>query len=248
MDVSVDDIHHEAHQIIDQLQSNLKEMQRVDLPTIVQENESMDNLITNNDILGPLIERQRKHDHDQKDLEKQKKILEKAKAKWSEKYEDMVANTDQWFINEDGDIVLIYPEADNVDNKQNKNEIQNQNKQNDVDIIPDLNDNKDDNNNNNNEDEQDIKTMEVTNENEADRTNEITTEIKEDDNVNIKDEDIEQDKHPLIEDNNKHTENNNANKNQNKNDSIVDNDNNVNDNNNNKDKKTETFFNSWRFY
>jgi len=49
-----------------------------------------------------------------------KKILNNAKAKWSVKVEEMIANTDQWFINEDGDIVLIYPEADNIDNVQNE--------------------------------------------------------------------------------------------------------------------------------
>eukprot|EP00483_Globobulimina_turgida_P013396 UN13420 len=83
----------------------------------------MENEITNNDILGPLVQRQAQHQHDHEhDLEERRKLLRNAKAKWSAKVEEMIANTDSWFINEDGDIVLIYPEPDNVENKEEKNE------------------------------------------------------------------------------------------------------------------------------
>jgi len=80
MEQSVDDIHHEAHAIIDELQANLKDLQVDNVPTIVQENDGIDDKeITNDDILGPLIQRQHEHqhnDHDGDDMDnKQKKNI-----------------------------------------------------------------------------------------------------------------------------------------------------------------------------
>ncbi len=57
-DVSVDDLHHEAHQIIDQVHHNLKELEAETVP-----GTSMENEITNNDILGPLVQRQEQQEH-----------------------------------------------------------------------------------------------------------------------------------------------------------------------------------------
>ena len=136
-DISVDDIHHEAHQIINDLQQNLKEISAIDsqqkrnpLPTIIQETDIgiEDNLpsISNSAILQPLIERQNDHNnhhhHHEHDEEKMRKILGTTKDKWSVKMEGMIANTDSWFINEDGDIVLIYPEVDQVNNTNKVND------------------------------------------------------------------------------------------------------------------------------
>ena len=73
-DISVDDIHHEAHQIINDLQQNIKEITVIDqnvrrnaLPTIIQETDvgMEDNLpsISNSAILQPLIARNTGHSH-----------------------------------------------------------------------------------------------------------------------------------------------------------------------------------------
>ena len=60
-----------------------------------------------------------------------KQLLEKAKDKWSVKVEEMIANTDSWFINEDGDIVLIYPEANDQVNSPQHNDNNDKNEETD---------------------------------------------------------------------------------------------------------------------
>merc|ERR1712129_167044 len=82
MDHSVDLIHNEAHQIIDELHANLKELKDEDLP------------MTNNEVLPTVIEKEKQRQIDE--------IMDKTKH--------LFAETDEWFINEDGDIVLIYPQ------------------------------------------------------------------------------------------------------------------------------------------
>merc|ERR1712228_169320 len=91
VDNSVDLIHCEAHQIIDELQQNLKELK--------DENEQ-----------------NQKHHAVENDDDKQREIMKAAKNVWSEKMEQMIATTDEWFINEDGDIVLIYPQPEKEQN------------------------------------------------------------------------------------------------------------------------------------
>ena len=151
MNVSVDEIHNEAHQIIDQLQQNLKEISNLDeqqhrqqqqqLPTIIQESVDGDlPSISNSAILQPLIARKDVNgdgdgDGNGQDEEKMRKILAKAKDKWSAKVDEMISNTDQWFINEDGDIVLIYPDANQVNKRETENE--NDNKD-DMDKLKDI--------------------------------------------------------------------------------------------------------------
>merc|ERR1712204_53428 len=55
--------------------------------------------ITNNDVLPTVIEKEKQRQIDE--------IMDKTKH--------LFAETDEWFINEDGDIVLIYPQPDDED-------------------------------------------------------------------------------------------------------------------------------------
>merc|ERR1712113_985269 len=169
-----------------------------------------DKEIINDDILGPLIQRQHGDD-----VDKQKIILNNAKKNWSVKVEEMIANTDQWFINEDGDIVLIYPEAQNMNNNEKKEK-----------EINDKNDNKDkvkiiNGNNVENEENEDLKQMEVskeefkdTNLSKDNMTNAVVKEQKKirdgndnDDNKQIINDKNDQ-KQPLITNNSTDTDNN----------------------------------------
>merc|ERR1712129_325960 len=95
MDHSVDLIHNEAHQIIDELHANLKELKDEDLP------------VTNNEVLPTVIEKEKQRQIDE--------IMDKTKH--------LFAETDEWFINEDGDIVLIYPQPENENDDVNVNAI-----------------------------------------------------------------------------------------------------------------------------
>eukprot|EP01083_Nonionella_stella_P275939 937291_1 len=245
-DHSVDDIHHEAHQIIDQLHENLKDLQAAEskVPTIVQEQEAMDNQITNDDILGPLIERQQNHSHDSHDHEKNRKILNAAKAKWSKKVEEMIANTDAWFINEDGDIVLIYPEADNIEqNKETKHKSGDEVAGNDIE-----NDNNQMQNDNDNASQE--RTIEIIEQELERKVEDINCENKILDNVENKMEN-----EVIINEN----ENEDVDKDQiegndvvesNLNDSVNANDVNTNneDTTNHNVQKSENFFNSFRIF
>merc|ERR1712129_448442 len=55
--------------------------------------------ITNNDVLPTVIEKEKQRQIDE--------IMDKTKH--------LFAETDEWFINEDGDIVLIYPQPNDED-------------------------------------------------------------------------------------------------------------------------------------
>lgn len=125
--VNVDAIHHEAHEIIDELHGKLNALQAEQQ----HGRTAATALDFDHDILGPLIQRQNEerihghdhgHDHHHEHGDRDKKeMLSHAKVRWNGKMEEMIANTDQWYINQDGDIVLIYPENDdgNGDTAQN---------------------------------------------------------------------------------------------------------------------------------
>merc|ERR1712190_14904 len=78
----------------------------------------------NANVLEPLILRQSEaHKHSEEEKERQREIMKNAKNKWSQKVEQMIAETDEWFINEDGDIVLIYPQPENENDEERKEEV-----------------------------------------------------------------------------------------------------------------------------
>jgi len=105
--VNVDAIHHEAHEIIDELHGKLNALQAEQ-----EHDRTVNNALDFNEhILAPLIQRQNEHRHDDDDDHEH----DHAKVEWNGNLEDKIANTDQWYINQDGDIVLIYPENDGVE-------------------------------------------------------------------------------------------------------------------------------------
>merc|ERR1712129_443889 len=44
--------------------------------------------------------------------QREREMLLRAKEKYTPQIKEMIATSDSWFINEDGDIVMIYPDGD----------------------------------------------------------------------------------------------------------------------------------------